>query len=129
MQKGIDFLDRYVTNTATIGLGVTLTLPAPATGGGFHMIRRIDIFRFAAAALTAAATPVIITSTNMPGSWAKSIPADALAQGVATEQIYELSIAIKSLSAETDTTFIAPATTDVIWRLTVHYTHSQARKA
>jgi hypothetical protein len=112
--------DLHVTATGASGAAVTLTLAAPGTGL-FHHITRIRIERHPAALLTAAATPVIVTTTNLPGSRVFSIPADAAAQGVVFAQTVEPSAPIKSSVANTATTVVAPVTTSVIWRLSADY--------
>lgn len=109
-----------VTVTAASGAAATLTLPAPGTGL-FHYITRILVQRHTSAVLTAGATPVLVTTTNMPGSRVFSIPADAAAQGAVHTEIAEPSQPIKSSASNTATTIVAPTTTGVIWRITVDY--------
>ena len=112
--------DLHVTATGASGAAVTLTIPAPQTGL-FHHFTRLTLERHPSALLTAAATPVIITTTNMPGSRAFSIPADAAAQGVVFTKEIEPAAPIKSAVAATATTFVAPTTTGVIWRMAADY--------
>lgn len=112
--------DLSVTNTGASGAAVTLTLPA-AGAGLFHFIDRIIIQRFAAAALTAAATPVVVTSTNLPGSRAFSVPADAALQGTIATEIIEPARPMRSSAANTATTIVAPIVTGGLWRLTADY--------
>lgn len=112
--------DLHVTATGASGAAVTLTIPAPPTGI-YHHFTRIEIERHTSALLTAAATPVIITTTNLPGSRAFSIPADAAAQGVIYSKVIEPATPIKSAVISTATTFVAPTTTGVIWRLSADY--------
>lgn len=109
-----------VTNTGAAGAAVTLTIPA-AGAGLFHYITRIVIQRFATALLTAAAAPVVVTTTNMPGSKAFTFPADAAAQGTIYSEIVEPSQPLKSSAANTNTTIVCPLTTAVIWRVTADY--------
>lgn len=112
-------------NAATIvgaaGAAVTLTLTAPPTGLR-HYITGIQIDRFAAAALTAAATPVTVTTTNLPGSLAFTLPADAALQG--TEYSWSKDFDARPLASVTQglsTTIVCPATTSVIWRVTAYF--------
>ena len=112
--------DLAVTATAVISTAVTLTLPA-AGAGLFHYISRLLIQRIAGALLTAAATPIIVTTTNMPGAKAYSLPADAAAQGAIAQEIAEPSEPMRSSVANTATTVVAPLTTGVIWRITADY--------
>lgn len=109
-----------VTITAATGVIATATLPSGGTGM-FHYITRIIVQRHTSALLTAAATPVLVTTTNMPGSRVFSIPADAAPQGQVYTEIVEPNVPIKSSTAATATTIVAPATTGVIWRITVDY--------
>lgn len=108
------------TNTGATGAAVTLTLAAPGAGL-FHYISSITLQRIATAVLTPAATPLVVTTTNLPGSLAFSAPADAAAQGVMHEQRFEPKEPIKSTTANTASTIVCPATTGVIWRVTATY--------
>ncbi len=112
--------DGFGTNTGAAGAAVTLTLAAPPTGL-FHHITRIEIERHAAALLTAAATPVIVTTTNLAGSRAFSIPADAAAQGTVFAKIVEPATPIRSSASATATTIVCPVTTGVIWRVSADF--------
>ncbi len=109
-----------VTNTGAAGAAVTLTVAA-AGAGLFHYFTRIIVQRFSTALLTAAATPVLVTTTNLPGTRVLSFPADAAAQGtIYTEEIRPVQ-PLKSSTANTATTIVCPATTNVIWRVTADY--------
>src|SRR5207248_321800 len=68
------------TATGTAGAAVTLTL-ASGGAGLFHYITYIQIAKFATALLTAAATPVLVTTTNLSNTPAFSFSAAASAQG------------------------------------------------
>jgi hypothetical protein len=109
-----------VTVTAAAGVAATLTLPAPGVGLR-HYITYLSINRFASALLTAAATPVIVTTTNLPGSLAFSIPAEAAAQGTLDRWREDFAFPLVSSAQNTATTFVAPLTTAVIWRMTAGY--------
>lgn len=110
----------FVTATAAAGSAATASLPVVA--GLRHYIDFINVTKFAAAALTAAATPVLVTTTNMPGSPVINFPADGAAQG--TDVVRELDFGSTGLAASalaTASTVVAPATTGVIWRINVGY--------
>jgi hypothetical protein len=108
------------TVTAATGVAATLTLASVA--GLRHYIDRIQIVRSATALLTAAATPVTVTTTNIPGSPIFTFGADAGAQGADKEQNYDFGGAgIAATAIATNTTIVAPATTGVIWRINASY--------
>jgi hypothetical protein len=108
-----------LTTTAAAGVGATLTLPAVA--GLKPYLTYLRIGKFAAATLTAAATPVIVTTTNLPGSLAFSLPADAAVQGSLFPFQEDFAYPIAASAQGTATTIVAPATPNIIWRLTVGY--------
>ena len=105
------------TATGAAAAAVTLTIASGGTGL-FHYITRLRIERHTSALLTAAATPVIVTTTNLPGSLAFSIPADAAAQGVPFIIDQDFPNPLKASAAATATTIVCPTTTAVIWRVT-----------
>lgn len=109
-----------VTATGAAAAAVTLTIPAPQAGLR-NFITYLSINRFAAAALTAAATPVIVTTTNIPGALAFSLSADAALQGTIIPWREDFAYALGSTAAGTATTIVCPATTSVIWRVTAGY--------
>lgn len=109
------------TITAATGVAATLTLAAPGIGL-YHYITRLVIERHTSTLLTAGATPTIVTTTNITGSLAFSIPADAAPQGQVYREVIEMGEhALKSTTANTATTIVAPATAGVIWRITAYY--------
>lgn len=110
-----------VTATGAAGAAVTLTLPAPGVGLRQY-ITAIRVRRFAAATLTAAATPVVITTTNLPGSIAFTVGAEALAQGISAVEVAEdFAFPLLCTAQNTATTIVCPATPNVIWRATAWY--------
>ncbi|MDO9313400.1 MAG: hypothetical protein Q7T97_02505 [Burkholderiaceae bacterium] len=111
-----------VTGTAVgaSGAAVTLTLAAPGAGLR-HYITYLSINRYAAAVLTASATPVTITTTNIPTSLAFTIPADAAALGTLDRWREDFAYPIMVTAQNTATTIVAPVTTGVIWRITAGY--------
>lgn len=119
-----DTLSRAITPlivTTTAAAGVAATLIMPAAAGLKHYLTCLRIVRFAAAALAPAAAPVVVTTTNLPGSLAFSLPAEAAAQGALFAQEEDYSFPIASSAQGSNTTIVAPATPNVIWRLTAGY--------
>jgi hypothetical protein len=108
-----------VSTTGAASAAVTATLPA-AGAGLFHYITRINIMKYATAALTGSATPIVVTSTNLPGSVAWTTPT-ALAIGTQYETDVQGSSPLKSLVANTATTIVAPIHTSALWRINVYY--------
>ncbi|GEM_PF-2267445 len=109
-----------VTATGVSGAAVTATVPLVA--GLRHYIDFVQVVKFNAAALTAAAAPVLLTTTNVPGSPVINFPAGAEAQG--SDVVREMDFGSQGMAATaigTNTTVVAPATTGVIWRITVAY--------
>lgn len=105
-----------LTNTAAINLACTLTIPA-AGAGMFQYIDWIRIDHFAGALLTAAAAPVIVTTTNIPGTPSINVRADAAPQGTLTPYLIQNGMPIRAIAANTAVTIVAPATTGVIWKI------------
>ena len=108
------------TATGASGAAVTLTLAAPGAGLRQY-ITYIRIARVATALLTAAATPVIVTTTNLPGSLAFSVQADAAAQGVIYAYQEDYAYPLAASAQNTAVTIVCPVTTGVIWRVTAGY--------
>lgn len=108
-----------VSVTAAAAASPAVSLPA-AGAGLFHYITRVNIVKYASVAVVGAAAPVVITSTNLPGSVAWTTPT-AMAVGTQYETDVEPSSPIKSSVANTATTIVCPATTSIIWRVTVYY--------
>lgn len=109
-----------VTITAAAGAIATLTIPNPGVGLR-NYITYISVNRFAAALLTAAAAPVLVTTTNIPGTLVFSLPADAAAQGTLFPLREDFAYPIASTAQNSTTTIVGPATTNVIWRITAGY--------
>ena len=115
----LDSANLCVTATGLAAAAVTLTVPAVAAQ--FHYIAFIQVVKFATAALTAAATPVLVTTTNLPGNPVLSFSAAASAQGTDEVQTIQPATPIKSTAVNTATTIVCPATTATIWRVNVWY--------
>ena len=112
----------FVTATAAASSIVTLIIPAPPAGQRIF-IERISVTRFAAALLTAAATPYTVTTTNLNGSPAWDFDASAAAQGTIDRLVLSSAFPISSQTAASAVTIVGPATTSVIWRITAAYTY------
>jgi len=108
------------TSVGAAGAAVTLTLASPGAGLR-HYLTYLSVNRFATAALTAAATPVTITTTNLPGSLAFSFPAEAALQGTIDRWREDFAFPIAASAQNTATTIVCPATTGVIWRATAGF--------
>lgn len=108
------------TVTAVVSTAATLTLPAPGAGLR-HYITGLRIERHAAALLVAGTTPVVVTTTNLPGALASSIPMEAAAQGSVYEKTMEPARAIMASAQNIATTIVAPLTTNVIWRISATF--------
>lgn len=108
------------TGVGASGAAVTLTLASPGAGLR-HYLSYLSINRFAAAVLTASATPVTVTTTNLPGTLAFTFAADAAALGTLDRWREDFSYPLASSAQGTATTIVCPATTGVIWRVTAGY--------
>jgi hypothetical protein len=108
------------TVTAASGSIATLTLAAPGAGLR-HYVTYVSITRYAAAVLTASAPPVIVTTTNLPGTLAFTIPADAATLGTVDRYREDFSFPLASSAQNAATTIVGPATTGVIWRITAGF--------
>lgn len=108
-----------VQATAAAAAAVTLTLPAPAAGL-FQHITEVRVVLYNTAARTGSATPVLVTTTNLPGTPSYVLPS-AGAVGTIDRIHDDFTFPIKAAAAATAVTFVAPATTGVIWRLTAFY--------
>lgn len=109
-----------VSAVGAVGAAVTATLPGVSTLR--HYIDNITITRSATAALTASATPVTITTTNISGSLAFTLGQDA--GGIGVDRVIELdagSAGLGTLLTGTATTIVCPAYAGVIWRVNVLY--------
>jgi len=108
------------TATGASGAVVTLTLTSPGAGLR-HYVTYVSINRYAAALLTASATPVVVTTTNFPGALAFTFPADAAALGTLFQLQEDFTYPIASSALATNTTIVCPATTGVIWRVSAGF--------
>lgn len=114
-----------VTSVAATAVGaasaaVTLTIAAPGAGLR-HYLTYLSINRFASALLTAAAAPITVTTTNLPGSLAFSFAAEAFPQGSLDRWREDFAFPIAASAQNTATTIVCPLTTSVIWRVTAGF--------
>lgn len=108
-----------VTVTAAVGVGVTLTLPA-AGAGNFHYISNLEITADTAPVALGANASAIVTSTNLNGGPAWNVKVERSGGGVNTVKRNAV-IPLRSAVANTATTIVGPATTNVVWRMNVEY--------
>lgn len=109
-----------VSATAAVGLAVTATLPAVT--GLRHYIDFISVTRSATAALTASATPVLVTTSNIPNTPVMTLGSNVGGVGVDIESKLDFGASgIAAAVAGTATTIVCPAYTGVIWRVNVAY--------
>jgi hypothetical protein len=109
-----------VSATAAAATAVTATLPAVV--GLRHYIDRIDVVRSATAALTAAATPVSVTTTNIPGLPVLTFGWDTGGIGVDKMQSLDFGASgMAAISSGTATTIVCPLYPGVVWRVNVVY--------
>lgn len=108
-----------VTATGAAAAAVTLTLPVPGAGL-FHHLTSLEVFLYNSAARTGTATPVTVTTTNLPGNPALTFPS-AGAIGTVDRYALQLAAPLKATAAATATTVVCPATAGVLWRATATY--------
>ena len=99
---------------------MTLTLTSPATGLR-HYLTHLEVTRSATAALTAGATPTVVTTTNLPNSLAFTFGADGAAQGSDKSIVRDFAWPLAASAQAAATTIVCPATTGVIWRVSAGF--------
>lgn len=112
--------DQSATITAAAGAAATLTLPAPGAGLYQHLTRLI-IQRHTAAAIAGGATPLLVTTTNLPGSRQFSFNPNAAAAGDVAQELADFNSPLRAPAADTAVTIVMPAATSVIWRATADW--------
>jgi hypothetical protein len=105
--------------TAATGVGVIVTLPAVVSQ--FHYITLIEIKKYFTVANAASATPLVVTTTNLPGSLAFTFGQPLGTVGTTDVEQWISGTPLKSSVVDTATTIVAPATTGIIWRINVFY--------
>ena len=111
--------DQCQSVTGVTGAAIVATLPAVASQ--FHYVVGMEITKYFTAANAASANPLVVTTTNLPGSLAYSFGQPLGTIGTSDERTYSYAAPIKSSVAGTSTTITCPATVGVIWRINVHY--------
>jgi hypothetical protein len=108
--------------SGTAAVGVTLTLTLPSIPGLRHYIDELVITRSATAVLTASATPVVVTTTNLPGPLALTFGQDVAGIGIDREvRISGGPGGLAATALGTNTTIVMPAYVGVIWRANCLY--------
>lgn len=108
---------------STVGVsGAAVTATLPAINSQFHVIQGIEIVKFYVANSNGTATPITITTTNLPGSLAFTF-GNAGAIGTVDNSSFKFysEMKLQSSVSNTNTTITCPATTNVIWRINVFY--------
>jgi hypothetical protein len=110
-----------ITGTAAVNTALTITLPAAGVGL-YHYITSIEWVKLYSVIGVAAGAGVLITSTNIPGNPVWTTEQLASAAGSAPKVIDKVfPNPIKSSVANTNTTIVAPAQLQTIWRGNVTY--------
>lgn len=109
--------------TATGAAGVAVSVALPVVPGLHQYIDFISVTRSATAALTASATPVLVTVSNINGCLPViTFGSDAGGIGVDIERKLEFgSIGISTVQTGVATSVSCPAYAGVIWRINVSY--------
>jgi hypothetical protein len=110
----------FVTSTAASGAALTVTASAPGVG---LRIYTVDIIgeKFAAAALTAGAAPILATTTGLPGAPPIRFPAAVMGQGELAVKELGNAQPVPAIAQNTAVTLVLPATTGVIWSGGIRY--------
>lgn len=109
----------HATATAAVNTAVTLTIPAVA--GMFHYLTSLRIERLYSLLGVAAAAGNNVTSTNLPGSSIWTFGQAALIQGTVEVVNDKYCPPRRSTAAGTNTTIVAPAQLQTIWRISADY--------
>lgn len=110
----------FISATGLVSAAVTATLPA--VPGLRHIVDFVHVTRSATAALTAAASPVVITSSNLPGTFAMTMGQDAGGIGIDKEVKEDFGgTGLASTALNAATTIVCPVYVGVIWRINVGY--------
>ena len=110
--------DLGITAVGVSGASVTATLPAVALN--FHFITFLQIQLYNVANRSGTATPITVTTTNLPGNPAFLFNTQG-AGGEIQEKIFQPAQYIRSTVDNTVTTIVCPVVTNVIWRINVWY--------
>jgi hypothetical protein len=109
-----------VTATGAAAAAVTATIPAVA--GLRAIIDFIQVTRSATAVLVAAAAPVVVTTTGLPGTPALTFGSDVAGIGIDKDVKLDFgSTGLAATALNTAVTVVCPVYTGVIWRVNVAY--------
>jgi len=111
--------DKIISISGTVGQAVTAILPPVA--GLNHYITQIEFTKYATANINGSATPIIVTSTNLPGALAWTFDTAQSVGSIAFPKLWMLTAPIKSVTPGIITSIIAPAVANIIWRINVLY--------
>jgi len=108
-----------VSATGIAAAGVTLTIPS-AGASLFNYLTFLELVAYNTAARTGGVTPVLVASTGISGTPTFEF-SSAGAVGTIERYVYDFNTPLKGSAAATAMTFVAPATTSVIWRINAFY--------
>jgi hypothetical protein len=110
-----------VSVTAAASTAATLTLAAGGAGLFIHVCY-LEITLFATAALTASATPILVSTTGITGTPTFSFAFPVAGVGQLVDRIIvQPSTPLRGSAANTAMTFVAPIATGAIWRMNALY--------
>jgi len=113
--------DNINSSTAAVNTALTTTLAA-AGAGLYHYITKIEIVKLYNVVGVAAGAGTIITTTNLNGlAWTTEQLASAAGTAVTVVKWENEASPLKSQVANTNTTIVAPAQLQTIWRINVLY--------
>lgn len=118
-------LQTVLSTTAAAGVATTLTIPAPGVGLR-QRILYVEITLYSTAARTGSATPITVTTTNLPGSLAFTFPT-AGAIGTTVRQDYSFNpTSMDAVAANAAVTIACPAVTGGLWRVNAVWRNEEA---
>lgn len=116
-------LSSLITAVGVAGGASTLTLPAPAAGQR-QRILLLEVALYSTAARTGVSTPVTVTTTNLPGSWALTF-ATAAVIGSCDTKTYIFTAPLDAVVQATAVTVACPAVTGGMWRINCVYRNEE----
>ncbi len=107
-----------VANSSAAGVGMTLTLPSDL---GKHRLIALEIELYSTNNRSGVATPIIVTSTNMPGPMQIFFATAGQTGTVIDRHVQFGGDYLESLLASTVTTFVFPAVVNARWNANCIY--------